>query len=187
MFDRVEMDVVDMPGEIDLVVDEMFPIPVLPDSSLAPAAAAGIARPGASDGARETGFNERSAQRIVRIMLRQDDHRDDVEGMRCPHLAHRGSQCSDVPYEQIRFAVRQVDGEETGSAQVSGSSITHAASPSLDAVADVGPSGFLRQPDLRHCLRTDAIFIGTARLESERIKVSEWVAFDVGIRIDAAF
>jgi len=88
---RIEMDVVDMPREIGVIADLMFPVAALPDAAFSFGASAGVRGFGAGQLSREARFDQRPAQGEVGVagrqapdgvqVFRKDDHGQEVEGM----------------------------------------------------------------------------------------------------------
>ncbi len=121
---RVEMDVVDMGGEIVFVADGAFPVAALPNAALRFCRAARWDRFGAGQAARKGGFDQAPAGGKIGIAIRQspdcvemvgqDNDRLDREGMPGPHIAEGGAETVDVIDQHREGAVFQVNGKEIG-------------------------------------------------------------------------
>ena len=97
MLDRVPVNIIDVPLEIPVVANQVFPVSALPDAALASFYAARGPSLTGRYGARKPGFDQSPAGLVVRIAGRQspnavqvfgqDDHRIDFEGMLALNLA----------------------------------------------------------------------------------------------------
>jgi hypothetical protein len=94
MFDRVEVDVIEVPGKIGLVAQGVLPITPLPNSALAFAGAARRDPLAWGQTTREGAFDQAPTRGEIRIVLgqgpdhvqvtRQDHGGVDRKGMPCP-------------------------------------------------------------------------------------------------------
>lgn len=125
VLDRVEMDVIEMAGEIPLVADCVLPIAALPDTAFA---AAGHSRRSRFDGRQRLG--ERDLDRApaageVGVAFWQAPQAMHVVGEHDPGIDTKRSAGSpngvaeriDVPNQKIRAPVQQIDREKEGSAR----------------------------------------------------------------------
>ncbi len=97
MLDRIPVNVIDVPLEILVVANQVFPVSALPHTALAPVYAAHRPSFTDRDGTRKPRLDQSPARRVVRVAGRQgpdevqvfgqDDHRIDFEGMLALDLA----------------------------------------------------------------------------------------------------
>ena len=122
MLDRIDMDIIDVTGEIIFITNGVLPITSLPYSAFALGGTA-FGNPFASrNTARETRFDQPPAHGKVGIAVRlcpdrvkvigQDNHRVDRKWMVLPRLPKCCTQSVDVLRQQSQPPVRQIDGEE---------------------------------------------------------------------------
>lgn len=123
MLDRIEMDVIEMVGEIPLV-----PIAALPDSAFAAVGHnrgsrfASGQRLGECDldrapAAGEVGVAFRQAPQAMHVVWKHDPGIDTKTGA-ASHPLNGVAEHIDVPHQQIRAPVQQIDRDEKGSAGV---------------------------------------------------------------------
>jgi hypothetical protein len=141
MFDRVEMDVIDMVFEILFVPQGVLPIAALPDRALAFVGAARGKLFVIGKYARKRALDQPPAQGVIGVpvrqhpdgveMVRKHDRRRDLERMPRPGIVERRAQRRNMFDEQAPAAVKKVYGEEIAAA---GDKITpevrHGTSPS---------------------------------------------------------
>jgi hypothetical protein len=121
VLDWIEMDVIDVPFQIALIADGVFPEPALPERVFAVLAPSDWGTC-LHDRRREPAFDQVPPVRIVRIVgrKRHDDvqvlwqHHDrfDREGMSMPGNTKRGAQRIDVIDQHARPSIREREGEE---------------------------------------------------------------------------
>ena len=97
MLDGIPVDVIDVPFEILVVANYVFPVSTLPDTSLPPFSTALGAFFTGRDGSRKSRLYQSPAYLVVRItlgqgpdamqVLRQNDNRIDFEGMAALHFS----------------------------------------------------------------------------------------------------
>ena len=80
MFDRVDVDVINMTLEIDFVTNRMFPISSLPDPSLASSCTTGRNAFTDRDTSRERRLDQSPSRGEIRITVGQRPHRVDMIG-----------------------------------------------------------------------------------------------------------
>jgi len=71
MLHRIEVDVVDVAGQVGLIADGVFPVAALPNPLFPPRDLTGAAMRIGSDPARKSALDQVPAQRKVRVALRQ--------------------------------------------------------------------------------------------------------------------
>lgn len=121
MLHRVEVDVVDVPLEILVVADGVFPISTLPDFSLAVFTTPGTDA-ALSQRCGEATFDHPPPHRVTIVavgklphamqVIRQHHGRDDVERMACADLGERAAQQVNVVNQQAGGSIRERECEE---------------------------------------------------------------------------
>jgi len=134
MLERVDMDVVDVRGEVPLITQHMLPVARLPDPGLAPAIGSDrhAACPQVSgeqylelaDSRRVVLIASRQAHHQMQV-LRQNHHRIDMKGPAQLRLAKALAQQIDMARQQILAAIRQGQGEEIAGARYPGAPVEH--------------------------------------------------------------
>ena len=71
MFDRVELDVIDVVAKVVLILQDMFPKPTQSDTTFAFAASTGVDAFGFGDLSGKSGLDQHPAGRVIGITLRQ--------------------------------------------------------------------------------------------------------------------
>jgi hypothetical protein len=138
MLDRVEMYVIDVPLEILLVAQRMFPVSSLPNTALASGGAARRNRFASGQGAGECRFDQAPAHGKIGVafrqspnrmkMLRQHHNRIEYKSVTLPHITECGTQFADMADEKTGFAVGQIDREEIAGAANKVSAVVNLAS-----------------------------------------------------------
>lgn len=141
---RVEVQIVQVVGEVGVVADQVLPVAPLPDTALAaplPRQATPLAS-GHPFGKRH--LDQPPAQREIAIARRQRQHAMqmirqhhpavDHEGMGAPYRAHRLAQGGDVANQQVvATPLQQGHGKEVGAARHPGTAVVgHGISPQTD-------------------------------------------------------
>jgi hypothetical protein len=106
VLDRVDVDVIDVTGEVALVTNRMFPVTALPYPALAFGRAAAGDALACGQTSRERRLDQPPAHGKIGIALRQrpdrmqmigqHDDRVDLERVSSPHVAKRGTECCDM-------------------------------------------------------------------------------------------
>jgi hypothetical protein len=127
VFDRVEVDVIEMPGKIGLVAQGIFPISSVPNPALAFAGAADRDLLASGQATREGAFNQAPTLGEISIVLgqgpnhvrviRQDHSGIDRKGMPCPDTAKCRPQQTDILGQQHEPKVGQISREEKAAAE----------------------------------------------------------------------
>ena len=126
VLDRIEVNVIDMAGEVGIITDGVFPIAALPNSLLAPDDLAPAPLHFASKEARKSTLNLTPANRKICValrqapdrmkMVRQNADRDRVE---CTPFSNRRinfSQQINVPHQEVTRSIRERHGKEKDAA-----------------------------------------------------------------------
>ena len=149
MFDRVEMNVLDVPTQIVVVADQMFPIPTLPDTAFATGDAP-IATPFRHR--QTTGkarFDLRPAIGIVGIasrqtpdamqVIRQHHDRRQLEYPGRMRRTERRAKIIDPVHQQSTAAFQQIDGKEARATRhMHASIVRHASASRTHQATDIG-------------------------------------------------
>lgn len=127
MFDRIEVNVVDVMAKIGLVAHRMFPVASLPHPTLASRDTHSRTEFNRRQTTAKAGFDPRPAHRIVAVafgqtpqamqMVRQDHDRDHLERLRMSRSPERCAQIIDMIHQQTPPAFQQIHGEEERAAR----------------------------------------------------------------------
>ena len=126
MFDRVEMDVVNVLRVVDFIFDRMFPVPALPDTAFAFVFSAYRYHFGLRHSSREHRFNQSPTQGIVEISVRQGSNSVQMIGQYCNCVGRkwmptfcvskRVSQMINVLCQKVLRAILKINREEKSAA-----------------------------------------------------------------------
>ena len=122
VFDRIEMDVIEVPHKIVLVTQGVLPIPPLPNPALSLGGTAGRDPFAAGQTARKSAFDQPPPQREIGIALGQGPDHVQMIGqnygsfnrkpMPSPHPAKRRPQYINTFCQESQPALPQIDREE---------------------------------------------------------------------------
>jgi len=122
VFDRIEVDVIDVTFEVRIISDRMLPKPSLPDSRFAPPDLAPRPQLRGRQLAGESAFDLAPASREIGIARRQSPNgvemvRQDADGIRYERQAHLNRtinfpQVLDVLDKQLARPVKKRNGEK---------------------------------------------------------------------------
>ncbi len=134
MFDWIEMHIIDMPLQINIIANLMFPETPLPDSLLALRSFAGRESFARRQCAGEQAFDQAPAPAEIGVTVRQSPyrvqvvrqhaHRHGLKGMPRPNGLKRCTQAVNVFDEKTAAPVSQIDREEIRAAGNKAATIT---------------------------------------------------------------
>jgi hypothetical protein len=139
MLDRIPVNVIDMPAQILIIANQMFPVAALPDASLTAHDASSTSPIISGQSTREPRLDVRPAICVVGIVDRQapdavqviGQHHDGqhLERPHRPCCLERYPQLIRTLHQQTTAALQKIDGEEIGAARHKGATIVrHATS-----------------------------------------------------------
>lgn len=125
---RIDVDVVDVIGQITIIADRVLPITALPDAAFASRLPRGVDKFVFRDGSRKSGFDRTPASGVVRVTLRQHPNRvhvvrqhhsrDDFKRPFSARRSHRIAQRINVTDQQVVApAFKQIYREEIRSSR----------------------------------------------------------------------